>query len=1333
MASETAANLRRLSGAGLVIALGMFSFTAAASAQKESVSTGSVIPLPLNLPATSSACQVYKIINAPNGDTVMLDVCGNGGYGSIYQLKQGSTSFQVVANTIDSSGTYWNEGMTMDAKGTLYITDRYSGSQHIYRIPYDPVKLTWNFSPSASNWYPTLAGGFNGAGTVGIAFLDSPAKDGSGLLFVSEETANSIVIVPVNADGTITNFPSGPKSGQAEYQYLISGLTAKVMPMDVDVNGNLYFIENPYVTAANRTTGIFFIPASAYASCVAAMKAGTSAPDTPCLSGTESSLQRIDPGNSEKFNGITHDAAGNIYVSDSTDSYGGTRSGLLMIPNESGSPIGVTAASFNFLDAEYLSPVASNANPAIDYRGFIWLPTGSKNNWSPYGSGQIPGTANFVLWQPGAANLGSSPIGTANTASVVFYTFSSTVTPSSIVLTQPNGETDFVASATNPYPPAAGTTPAVPCTAGKAYDAYSSCQYWISFDPSGANSVGNVQGQVSMLDASSNVINGSTAYLEGVGIGPDSALLIPAAQTPLSKGLNSPQQVAGDSLGNAYVADSGAGAVLLFPAGTTTPTAGGPVGTGLKAPTGVAVDGNGDIYIADSGKIIEIPSVQGNVNPAGQTTIMSGLGTNVQLAVDGEDNVYAADPDNARVVRVFNPQASMILEGTNTVGTGFTKPTAVAVDNAGDVFVADGTNLVEINTWGGQSSITSSLAAPVTGLAVDPSGSVYVAQSNGVIRIPMESTGLVANDAAPIDNSGVTAPTGIGIDALGNLYVSADSYNVTTMNTTGTPLGPVTSVVSTPNVLMLANANVNFGIVDTGTTSDPVDINVFNIGNAPLSFSSTTAPVFSGTNAADYAIQQDGQNPCDTTGATSIASGTACTLGVTVTAANTGLSQGTLTIATDAINAPTQTASLEAYSENNLCRTATAITVTPSTGVSYPGTTAVSATVTALDPTCSPGNTPNGGKMTLTLAPQAKGAAQIVLNSTLSNGTASFNATALNGGTYYVYASYHGDPIFGGSSSSKTYAFTVAQAPSTTKLSTPSGVTANALNGVYYVKQGSTTTMTATVTSPQGQPTGSITFMNGKTVLGTAPLNASGTATFNTATLAAGPNTSQLGQTYNITAVYSGDTNFASTTSAVSAIEIVQPSALITADPPAITTKAGTPVQSTLTITPLEGYAPKLGATLFCDNSTLPQYAECTFDVPTLDIYDAKGAPVTSHVTISSNLPVNVGALRHNAPLRRGPSPVEYAGLFGLGVLGLAFRRKARVHARLLTVLCLVLLAGSFTGLTGCTNSGYTHTPPSPQVTTPAGTYQVSIYTVDLNTNQRSSLPFTLTLTIQAQ
>lgn len=329
MAVQSKAYLRRLMCAGVSLLIGMLSLCGLATAQQELVTAGSIIPIS----HSNQYCQIYKIINAPNGDTVLLDVCGGGGYGSLYQLKKGSTTFQTITSAIDTSGTYWNEGLAMDAKGTLYITDRYSGSQHLYRVPYNPADGTWDFSASGDNFYPQLNGGFNGKGTIGVAFLDSPAKDGSGTLFVSEQNANAIIMIPVNADGTVSNFPSGPNAGQAQFQYLINGLTTDVIPMDVDVNGNLYFMESPYVSPSSRSTGIFFIPASSYKSCMAASAAGSSDPTVPCISGTETSLARVDPGNTEKFNGITHDAAGNLYVGDASDGYGGTRNGLLMIPN----------------------------------------------------------------------------------------------------------------------------------------------------------------------------------------------------------------------------------------------------------------------------------------------------------------------------------------------------------------------------------------------------------------------------------------------------------------------------------------------------------------------------------------------------------------------------------------------------------------------------------------------------------------------------------------------------------------------------------------------------------------------------------------------------------------------------------------------------------------------------------------------------------------------------------------------------------------------------------------------------------------------------------------
>ena len=1311
---------RRLAHTAVLFVIGLFALCGIAEGQASSqlVTSGSVIPLA----HSTSYCQVFKILNAPSGDTVMLDVCGNGGYGSLYQLKKGSNTILTIAPSIDSSGTYFNEGMAMDAKGTLYITDRY-GSAHVYRIPYNPGDQSWDFNASTDNFYPTINNGFDGGkGTDAVAFFDSPAKDGSGTLFIGEETEYAILAIPVNADGTVSTFKSGPAAGQLMFQYIINGLQSNVMPMETDVNGNVYFIENPGNKPANRANGVFFIPGNTIASCMAKSASGASDPTVPCISGNESALQRIDPGNPEKYNGLTLDAAGNVYVSDQNNGAQSTVNGLFEIPNTSGSPVGVTASSFDFGSIRYIAPVGTNANPTIDKRGFIWLPTGTSSLWSPAGSGAIPGPGNFVLWQPGSTSLGTTPVGTPSATGITFYNFSGTVTPTSIGISQAGGGMDFAPVATNPYPPASGTTPAVPCTAGMQYIANGSCEVWTAATPQGANAVGNISGQLALLDATNKPIAGSVNVLNAVGQGPAASLLIPANQTPLAAQLTAPAQVSGDSLGNAYVADPGQGKVLMFPS-TASGAAGTAVGAGLTSPTGVAVDGSGDIFIADSGSIQEIPSINGTLNPGGQTTVQSGLGGNVNLAVDTAGNVYAADPSNARVVKVFNPQVSMLLEGTQTVGSGFTKPTAVATDDAGNVFVADGANLVEVNFFGGQTTITSSLAAPVTGLAVEPSGSVLVAQANGILRIPLEAAGLNANDAAVIDGGGVTAPSGLGTDSLGNVYVTAASYNTSSVAASG----PVSTPVTTPNVLLLNGALVNFGLVSQQTSSNPIDVNVYNIGNAPLSL--TGAPTFGGANAADYSIQQDGQNPCDTSGATPVPSGTACQLGVTATTLGLANSTATMAVLTNAVNAPTTNAVLLAYSSNNLCRTSTAITLNPASGLVYPGATQVSSTTTAQDPTCSPGNVPQGGNVVLTLVPQAKGASISTQTAVLpASGQYTFNLKGLNGGTYVLYVSYRGDTLFGGSSSTRTFTVTVAQAAPTVKLASPGGVTA--IGGIYYVGQGTTATLSASVTSTVGTPTGTVSFDNGTGLAdpkqGPVTLDASGTATFSTSNLAQGPNTSNLGQIYKITAVYSGDNNFSTVTSAPVTIEIIPAVALIEATPAAVTTKAGVAVTTPITVQPLNGYQAKLGAEIYCDSTTLPKFTECTFDVPKLDIFDAKGAPVTTNLTITSNLAVSLSEVKTT----KG-SAIAFAGLFGAGVLGLAFRRRLKLHGLAIALFSVALLGGGLAGLTGCTNSGYTQTPPKPSNTTPPGTYNVSLYTVDLQTNQRSSLPFTISVTIQ--
>ena len=83
------------------------------------------------------------------------------------------------------------------------------------------------------------------------------------------------------------------------------------------------------------------------------------------------------------------------------------------------------------------------------------------------------------------------------------------------------------------------------------------------------------------------------------------------------------------------------------------------------------------------------------------------------------------------------------------------------------------------------------------------------------------------------------------------------------------------------------------------------------------------------------------------------------------------------------------------------------------------------------------------------------------------------------------------------------------------------------------VSVGATLTLSATVTAATGSgtPSGNVTFLDGTTSLGTAALDSSGKATLSTTTLAAG--------THSLTATYSGDSTFASSTSKAVSVTVV--------------------------------------------------------------------------------------------------------------------------------------------------------------------------------------------------
>lgn len=129
-----------------------------------------------------------------------------------------------------------------------------------------------------------------------------------------------------------------------------------------------------------------------------------------------------------------------------------------------------------------------------------------------------------------------------------------------------------------------------------------------------------------------------------------------------------------------------------------------------------------------------------------------------------------------------------------------------------------------------------------------------------------------------------------------------------------------------------------------------------------------------------------------------------------------------------------------------------------------------------------------------------------------SNGAAILNVSTLALGTHTIVASYVGD-VNHVASQSSPLSQRVLQATTITLVSSgsPSVAEANVKFSVSLATVGGVV------------PTGTVTFMDGASILGVVGVDGTGAAAFNTATLAVGP--------HPITAIYSGDSNYQTITS----------------------------------------------------------------------------------------------------------------------------------------------------------------------------------------------------------
>ncbi len=325
----------------------------------------------------------------------------------------------------------------------------------------------------------------------------------------------------------------------------------------------------------------------------------------------------------------------------------------------------------------------------------------------------------------------------------------------------------------------------------------------------------------------------------------------------------------------------------------------------LAGPAAVAVDNLGNIFIADasnhrirkvdtSGKIT---TEAGNGTPgfAGEGLLATNAELNFPsgVAVDASANLFIADTDNHRIRKVDAGNIITTFAGTGTAGFGgdtgpatsalLNFPTGVAFDRLGqNLYVADLSNnrVRRVNLLA--QTITTLAGTGVSGFSgdsgpalsaqfnfpaavtLDSSGNLFVADfSNQRIRrvdaasqiiITVAGDGNIgfSGDGGPANLASLANPSGLAVDALGNLLI-ADTFN----NRIRKVSAPIVPFIS------FSASSVAFPDQVVGTSSAAQPVTVTNAGNAPLIISQISILSSSGAASADFSETDTCSSPVE--------------------------------------------------------------------------------------------------------------------------------------------------------------------------------------------------------------------------------------------------------------------------------------------------------------------------------------------------------------------------------------------------------------------------------------------------------------------------------------
>ena len=281
--------------------------------------------------------------------------------------------------------------------------------------------------------------------------------------------------------------------------------------------------------------------------------------------------------------------------------------------------------------------------------------------------------------------------------------------------------------------------------------------------------------------------------------------------------LNTPQAVAFDKLGNLYVADmqnhrirkvDASGKISTFAGNGISGNSGdgGPAqNASLYFPDGVATDANGNVFIADAGnQVIRKVNSSGTISTFAPDQAGASL-----MTIDSAGNLYVAETPDCKISKFAPDGTSTVVAGLqgqcgfNADGVPATEaqlnyPYGVALDSKGNLYIGDSSNnrVRMVDTMGiihtitgngtcgfsgdGGPGVSAMLCSP-SGVAVDANGNLYVADwsNNRVRRVDIGGTiGTIAGTGSSLYNGdGLPArqtnilPFSVAVSPSGKVYV----------------------------------------------------------------------------------------------------------------------------------------------------------------------------------------------------------------------------------------------------------------------------------------------------------------------------------------------------------------------------------------------------------------------------------------------------------------------------------------------------------------------------------------------------------------------------------